>query len=278
MQRLQRGFSLIELVVTMIILGVLALGVTGFITFGTQIYVDGQSWQQELGNVRYAAHRLTLELRQAIPGTLVSDSNNDNSVIEFVPIAYSERYLEAPKLSTPTTNNEKVLLAYKPGCADTATACKGLRLYLVEGYDAQSFVIDQVQCTGDLCDITLETVVPPGAYSIGQRYFIADRKVRWQLDGGTRCSAQIPIEGRNLCRQQDTYTAGGVSVGDEILMGEGVVNTGCSLSAKANLDQCPFFEQPVSLNRNNVVRLQWWVENAGLQQQFVQEVQLENVP
>jgi prepilin-type N-terminal cleavage/methylation domain-containing protein len=42
----QRGFTLVELVVTIIVMGILALTVTGFVTFGTRIYLDSQDWQQ----------------------------------------------------------------------------------------------------------------------------------------------------------------------------------------------------------------------------------------
>ncbi|MBY5993127.1 prepilin-type N-terminal cleavage/methylation domain-containing protein [Ferrimonas balearica] len=251
--RPQRGLTLVELVVTLLVMGILALGVTGFITFGTRIYVESQAWQQELGKVRYGAQRLSRELRDAVPGSVSVTTD----CIDFLPILASERYLSAP---APGNGNLDKVVAYAPGCCTDSDcdACEGQPLVLLDNYTPVSRTIDDHQCQGSNCErvrFTLDSDLPTGPFSAARRFFVAGDPVRWCV------------------------TAGGDLERNGVLMGEGIQNDwlNCDL---ANLDDpdCPFMELPPSLARNNIVRLQWWVETASQPQRFVQEVQLENVP
>ncbi|MBL4899232.1 MAG: type II secretion system protein, partial [Colwellia sp.] len=56
-----RGFSLIELIVVIVILGVLATSVSTFISFGTQIYTDAKDREQVVSSARFAIERLNRE-------------------------------------------------------------------------------------------------------------------------------------------------------------------------------------------------------------------------
>ncbi|MBW3165828.1 PilW family protein [Ferrimonas balearica] len=247
----QTGLTLIELVVTMLVMGILALGVTGFLTFGTRIYVDSQAWQKELGNVRYAAQRLSREVRDALPGSVVVTQNS----LTFRPILTAERYLAAP---VPGAGN--AILAYAPACctASSCAPCEGQTLALMDNYQPVLREIVSQTCQGSDCErvrLTLDSALTTGPFSAAQRYYLVGDEVQWRLDG----NGDLRRNG--------------------VLMGEGITNatTGCDLS-DLNDPDCPFIEVPPSLSRNNLVRLQWWVNAGDQNQRFVQEVQLENVP
>ncbi len=251
--RPQCGFTLVEMVVTLIVMGILALGVTSFLTFGTRIYVESQAWQQELGNVRYAAQRLSREVRDALPGSL----DVTERCLTFRPILTAERYLSAP---LPGAGNAARMLAYSPACCTQSQcdACEGQTLALMNNYQPELRRITDHQCQGSGCGrvrFTLASDLPSGPFSAAQRYYLVGDPIQWCLDSNG-----------DLRR-------------DGVLMGEGVVNDplSCDLADRDDPD-CPFIELPPSLSRNNLVRLQWWVEAGQQRQRFVQEVQLENVP
>ncbi len=256
--RRQAGLTLVELVITLVVMGVLALGVTGFLTFGTRIYVESQAWQQTLGQVRYAAQRLSRELQDAVPGSLVITQD----CLTLSPIRAAERYLAAPE---PGAGSWDRVLAYPPACCSGSdcAACEGQTLVLLDNYTPVARTITDAHCLGDGCErvrFTLAKALPAGPFSSARRYFIAGAPVQW-------C---VTPEG-DLTR-------------NGVLMGEGIRNdTGrCDLASRTD-PHCPFLELPPSLARNNIVRLQWWLgpgeRGKGDQaQRFVQEVQLENVP
>ncbi|WP_417359625.1 prepilin-type N-terminal cleavage/methylation domain-containing protein [Gallaecimonas pentaromativorans] len=91
---MSRGFTLIELIAVIVLLGVIGLGGYGYLRFGTQLYTDTAGRAQTLSQGRFAVERLTRELRNAVPNSVrVSSGGN---CLEFVPIVAAMRYLQAP--------------------------------------------------------------------------------------------------------------------------------------------------------------------------------------
>ena len=90
--RTSRGFTLIELVSVIIILGIVLVGVGNFITFGTQIFVDSSRVDSALNESRYALQRMSRELRNAMPNSIRVTANTTYQCIEFLPIEASTSY------------------------------------------------------------------------------------------------------------------------------------------------------------------------------------------
>lgn len=90
MSKAASGFTLIELIAVIVILGVVALATTEYITFGTQVYVQSADRQRVLTEGRFLVERLSRELKQAIPNSIRSHSSN--ACIEFVPFKSSGAY------------------------------------------------------------------------------------------------------------------------------------------------------------------------------------------
>ncbi|WP_133405670.1 PilW family protein [Parashewanella tropica] len=96
------GFTLIELITVIVILGIVLVGVSSFITFGTRIFVDSTSVDQVLGESRFAIQRMTRELRTALPNSVrVNTDNVSYQCIEFVPTITSTSYIQLP-LTAPS--------------------------------------------------------------------------------------------------------------------------------------------------------------------------------
>jgi len=88
------GFTLIELITVIIVLGVVSVGISGFIRTGVEIYNDVTERDQLLGESRFLVERLTRELRMAVPNSVRVRKRNSGTThcIEFVPSEWVSFY------------------------------------------------------------------------------------------------------------------------------------------------------------------------------------------
>ncbi|USD37271.1 PilW family protein [Ferrimonas sp. SCSIO 43195] len=261
----QRGFTLMELLVTMLILVIIAIGVTSFINFSTRIYVDSQQWGDAVAQQRYGMQRLSLEVRDALPGSMAVTTTTTAHCLTFRPIVNSGHFLEAP-----VHNNPQQVSIFALDCC-TAAGCQAcipddagnqFGIAILDGYAVPNPLpkFPNSSCNGDnICTLNLDTALTQGDFSVGKRFYLADNPISYCL--------------------QNTGALVRTSGSDVNTMGEGYTNNlaACNLNDRNN-EQCPFIIQPPSLARNNVVKLQLWLTQAGQSTRFAQEVQLENVP
>ncbi|WP_028116093.1 type II secretion system protein [Ferrimonas senticii] len=266
--KLLAGFTLVELVLVIMVLGILAVGITSFIGFGAQIYADSTSWQQQQGDVRYASQRLTLDVQNAVPGS-INVTRSEGGVeaeicLSLTTLAGSERYLAAPLASNP-----KALLAYPPSCCGSTNNCRGCEgktLILIERFASNgqdqifSAAIESARCLPTQADcqtvqLQLQQALTAVSYAVGERYFIVDEKIRW-------CANERGQLSRN-----------------GVLMGQGLGNdlNGCDLNQSIDRE-CPFVSLPPTLTQNNLVRWQWLLTAGDDQQWYQQQAQVFNVP
>lgn len=91
-----RGFTLIELITSIVLLSILAISVTSFIGFAARMFVDVSEREQLLGQSRFAIERLSRELRSAVPNSVRIASSGTVQCLEFTPFVLSGLYLQAP--------------------------------------------------------------------------------------------------------------------------------------------------------------------------------------
>jgi MSHA biogenesis protein MshO len=96
--RLNAGITLVELITVMLLLGILAVGVTSYLRLGATMYTEATSVQQVLQQSRFALERVTREVRGAVPGSVRVNGNSNNSIncVEFAPVAQSGIYRDLP--------------------------------------------------------------------------------------------------------------------------------------------------------------------------------------
>lgn len=94
----QHGFSLIEMVMVIVLLGILATGVSTFLKFGSQIYVEANERDHLISTARFAIERLNRELRTALPNSVRVNSNltGTKQCIEYTPVIISSSYADIP--------------------------------------------------------------------------------------------------------------------------------------------------------------------------------------
>lgn len=91
-----RGFTLIELITSIVLLSILAISVTSFIGFAARMYADVSEREQLLGQSRFAIERLNRELRSATPNSVRIAGSGALQCLEFTPFVLSGLYLQAP--------------------------------------------------------------------------------------------------------------------------------------------------------------------------------------
>lgn len=109
----QAGFTLIELIVTMMIMGILAYGSVQFILNTSGAYASSQE-RSRLGILATSTiERLSKEIKQAEPGSIRTRNDEQSQCIEFLPSVAATRsqQTEPAQLSTVT---EPLLLAASP--------------------------------------------------------------------------------------------------------------------------------------------------------------------
>lgn len=96
---MQRGFTLIEMVISIILLAVVGLFLGSVIRQGLSIYVDSSAREALIQQGRFFTERLSRELREAVPNSVLVA----NGCIEFLPITNSALYSSLPSALAPST-------------------------------------------------------------------------------------------------------------------------------------------------------------------------------
>ncbi|WP_323117085.1 PilW family protein, partial [Klebsiella quasivariicola] len=128
-----RGFTLVELVMVILLLGIMATFTSQFIGIGTQIYGDASSREQLMSDARFAMERLNRELRDAVPGSERIETTGGTWVdtgacLRFWPISTSSRYLALNRAMSGSTATLELVMATPASAANPldvdATAVK----------------------------------------------------------------------------------------------------------------------------------------------------------
>ena len=97
----QKGFTLVELVIVIVIAGILAVGSVQFVGQATQGYSDAAD-RQQLATIGWiASEKITRELRNALPNSVRLSAAD--TCIEFVPVTGGSHYKTLPTSTTPRT-------------------------------------------------------------------------------------------------------------------------------------------------------------------------------
>ena len=116
-----KGFTLVELVMVILLLGVMATFTSQFIGIGTQIYGDASRREQLMSDARFALERLNRELRDAVPGSVRIEDAAGNPLdqgacLRFWPIATASRYLGSAASGGLTIVAFIISLNLRAGC------------------------------------------------------------------------------------------------------------------------------------------------------------------
>jgi len=273
--KLTKGFTLIELILVIVILGVMAVGITGFIRLTTQTYLNVSERTELLANARFAVERFNRELRNAVPNSIRINEDSSTECIEFVPIKASSTYIDIPVVPE-LAQSELTVIPFQgldgnpyqcsSPCADT------LSVYPLRSDDIYVNHDQVIAATFPLLSINIisantwqlvlnsSTDIHFSADSPTERIYIFSGPVSYCL----RDDKLYRVEGYPL--SNNNYV---MPNSDPILMAEYLVPSAVGSS---------FDFSPATLQRNGIVEIQLSFEQNGEVNVFNNEIHINNVP
>ncbi|WP_287146428.1 type II secretion system protein [Aeromonas sp.] len=210
-----RGFTLVELVMVILLLGIMATFSSQFIGIGTQIYGDASSREQLMSDARFAMERLNRELRDAVPGSERIEDQDGNWLdqgpcLRFWPISNSGRYLA---LNRPSGTSSFELVMVEPP-ASVEVDKDWLAVFPQPISSGKQSIRDRCDYGRCVAQVTAVGPVISGAQAIGysgaqldgqspgMRVYFAREQVRYCVEGSTltRSSGLIVDKDEDLKR------------------------------------------------------------------------------
>lgn len=274
MQTSTRGFTLVEMVTVILILGILVVGVSSFIIFGTRIFVESSSVDQVLSQSRFAVERMTRELRSALPNSVRLNSDSlTYQCVEFVPIEASTTYLTMPTIPAAAASTGIVILD------NTASAIRVNQfawIYPLVDADVYSSArqkraqVKTIAISGNQVTLTFTAPTRFAEASPRQRIYFGSSPVSYCFEKGVSGNDLqiVRYAGYNF----NTVQPNPATMGTGVLMAQSVANR------LVNSNDLPLILTPSSLVNNAMVHLQPRFNVNGETFQYRHQVQVINVP
>ncbi|WP_428772825.1 PilW family protein [Vibrio sp.] len=244
-----RGFTLIEMVLTMVIGGILVLAIAGFVEFGTKGYADSVERQRLQTQAKFVLEKMSRELRHSVPNMLSDDLIiGSSSCINFYPIDYAGFY---------TISGADVLFVVGGSYSNNQIIDAGERL--ITNPTSVSDAVNAIELTSANTTVSgaVFTLVSGASQlssqSVANRYYLFSQQVAYCLRSGSA----------DIVRQQQDLATGSQSL---IPVSDSVINQGS------------FSYQGTNMEQAGLVHINLLFESQGEQTNYQQDVQVLNVP
>lgn len=254
-----RGFTLVELVVVMVVLGILSIGTVQFLTDSSDGYAATVSRSELATSTRFAVNRVATEVRDALPNSI----RISGTCLEFIPIIAASTYLDLP-LATAATSFQAVPLdpAAVPAGARTAVFPDTNIYQLTSPATVSPTVAVSAPNASNEVTVTMSSAHRFAAPSPFNRFYLVDDPVSFCVDGGRLWR----YSGYGFTATQPT---GGSLPG---------AMPGRALIAQNVSAAMPFTLNDPTLTRNAVVDIDLTFAQAGDALRVEHSVQIRNVP
>ena len=264
--RAQHGFTLVEITITIVIIGILGVGITNFIGRSVQGIVDTADRQHIAAIAWIVSEKVSRELRDALPNSFrVNDASGTGSCIEYIPTVAGTDYLTVP--TVVETNSFEVVPFTNYAAADVDSTLDRVAvypsalsgLYSLGNLGTISSLVSQLSAGTTLNALSIELSSPHRFLtdSPSRRLYIVQppamfcfvgRVLNYYSDYGFQASMPSP--------------------------------SGLTPAVVANqLSNASFTYTPGTLSRAGVVTLSFDVaDTGGATQSIAQEIQVRNVP
>lgn len=277
------GFTLIELVTVVIILGVASAGIAAFVRGSMQTYIDVSTREQLMSESRFAIERLKRELPGAVPNSVRITGNTSYHCLEFVPINWATVYTGLPAIGDSVYEIDVVALhdindvPYSLPSGDSYAIVYPTRSEEVyDGNQGQRVNVTACSDDGDgdcstLDDsddvVQLEVTGVFTQSSPGSRVYLVDRAVSYCVYGN-----QLIRYENDLVRNQL-----GAFPGLPVIAAH-VANTLSADPANSPQEDDPFRVISASLQSNAIVEVRLRFVDNNEEIAYHQEVHIANVP
>lgn len=274
------GFTLIELILVIVILGIVSISVSGIIRSAMNAVTTVSERENLVREGSFLVERFSREMGNAVPNSVRIAGSSAAHCVEFVPLKWSTIYLSLPLVNeTETTANVVELVdindnTYAPSNSDYAI------VYPTEAAEVYKASLNHRQlvtscsddgdgdcASNDDSDSVVQISFADGfdTTSPSKRMYFAQEAVSYCMRNN-----QVYRHVDSINTNQTIYTSGGT------LMAQKLVNVlGSSESVG---EQNPFQSVNASLQRNASTRSLFIFGRDDEYVTFMQEVQIPNVP
>ncbi len=237
------GFTLIEMITVIVLLGVLAAAITSFIKFGTQIYTETTARDQLVSSARFAIERLNREVRNALPNSVIVSGK----CLKFTPIIESTIYTDIPVAPEVARNTINIIKFDEDFDASWNAVVYPLSTDDVYDNNNKIHGVNSIIDTGDEWVITLDNVVLFADDSPTHRLYFINGTVEY-------------------CLQNDQ------------LLRTDLLNNNVLMAEYMSITNSSFEVQEASLQRNAMIQIHFQFEKNNEKVTFSNEIQVLNVP
>lgn len=262
--RKSHGFTLIELVMVIVLLGIMSVGVTSFMGLGTRIYIDVSNRDELIASARFAVERLNRELRLALPNSARVANFTNAECLEFVPIIASGSYQDLPV--SPESAGGTVTMIAEGSSVSLPTESFAAAYVLLPGevYDGalnkrHSIASATIPPSLGLWTLNFSPAVHFAADSPTERLYVVDKPVSYCVEG----TQLIRYHGYNFSSIQALPAA----------------SNGTLMADFLDANASPFFQvHAATLERNSIVTFTLALSRNQEDILLGNEIQVVNVP
>jgi len=276
------GFTLLELIIVIVLLGVIGTGITSFIRLATQTYVSVSARDELVSSARFVVERLNREIRNALPNSVRVKTGSlagfDVQCLEFVPIVASTTYTDIPV--APDALSDKLTVVKFNGADGNNYQCTGSCLDAVAVYPLNSNDIyaDHGAESGKVFGLKSVDYTTP---STDEWTLTLDRTTGVLFDDESptkrvyivRAPVSYCVAANSIFRYENyAYTSSQVTppLVANVLMAENIINM--------NTLDLPFVLSNATLQRNALVNMKLHFSRDNENIVFNNEVHIANVP
>ncbi|WP_136487607.1 prepilin-type N-terminal cleavage/methylation domain-containing protein [Vibrio sp. H11] len=190
-----RGFTLVEMILTLIVGSILVLGIAGFVELGSRGYADSVARQRIQTQAQFVLEKMMREIRHAIPNSLAISSDSTQQCLSFYPIVYSGFYALGGE-----DNTQLSFLVGNVSQASSSLNFDGLTMMINPSHQEEFNSGSGIAMSGS--DTTLTLAQPLSSQSVAQRFYMYRSAVEYCLNFAA-----------------NTISRNGVIVGDSISSG-----------------------------------------------------------
>jgi MSHA biogenesis protein MshO len=180
------GFTLVEMVVVITIVGILAAGAALFIRNPTQAFIDSENRANLSDRADTALRRMARDIRNALPNSVRTTTSGLDSFIEFVPVKSAGRYRAAAGIAGENPLDFSLTADTFDVLGPSVTVASGDKLVIynlgISGSDVyEGTNIRALQTTGILSQLSFNGGTFP-LESPSSRFFVVSTPVSYACD------------------------------------------------------------------------------------------------